>query len=166
MKGKVFFLFFVTVGLVAIIAGYGHDSSPAATISKITTQLGKLNTRVILETNTTPALARTYYAAKAIVLELDNVDVSIHPPVETADSQLVTGIQLEKTGPEQARLQIQVQEPVPYTVMSSDSRTVIELNRIQRGPGEIPVEPEVQRRLDQGSGSNASMARAPGSGVC
>jgi type IV pilus assembly protein PilQ len=43
--------------------------------------------------------------------------------------------------------------------MSSDSQTVIELNRIQRGPGEIPVEPEVQQRLDQGSESNAFMTK-------
>jgi hypothetical protein len=159
MKGKAFWLFFVTVGLVAIFAGYGYDSSSAATINKITTQLGRLNTRVILETDTAPTLVRTYYAAKAIVLELDHINFSTQPPVEAADSQLVKGIQLEKTGSEQVRLQIQVQEPVPYTVMSSDNQTVIELNRIQRGPGEIPVEADVQQRLDQGSVSNAFMTK-------
>jgi type IV pilus assembly protein PilQ len=159
MKGKTFRLFLVAVGLVAVCTGYAHDTSSAATINKITTQLGKLNTRIILETDAAPTLARTYYAAKSIVLELDHINLSTQPPVETADSQLIKGILMEKTGPEQARLQIQVQEPVPYTVMSSDSQTVIELNRIQRGPGEIPVEPEVQQRLDQGSESNAFMTK-------
>jgi hypothetical protein len=159
MKRKAFWLLFTTVGLLVIFAGLGYDSSSAATINKITTQLGKLNTRIVLETDAALTPARTFYAAKAIVLELDHVNLSTHPPVEAADNQLVTGIQLEKTGPEQARLQIQVQEPVPYTVMSSDNRTVIELNRIQRGPGEIPVETEVQQRLDQSSGSNAFMTK-------
>jgi outer membrane murein-binding lipoprotein Lpp len=159
MKRKAFWLLFTTVSLGAVLAGVAHDSSSAATINKISSQPGKLNTRIVLETDAVLTLARTFYAAKAIVLEFDHVNLSTHPPVEAADNQLVTGIQLEKTGPEQARLQIQVQEPVPYTVMSSDNRTVIELNRIQRGPGEIPVEPEVQQRLDQSSGTSAFMTK-------
>ena len=159
MKRKAFWLLFTTMSLLVIFAGPGYNSSSAATINKIITQPGKLNTRVVLETDTALTLARTYYATKAIVLELDHINVTAQPPVETADAQLVTGIQMEKMGPKQARLQIQVREPVPYTVMSSDNRTVIELNRIQRGHGEIPVEPEVQQRLDQSSGSNAFMTK-------
>jgi type IV pilus assembly protein PilQ len=157
MKRKPIWLLFTSVGLVAIFAGYGYDSSSAATINKITTQLGKLNTRIILETDTAPTLARTYYAAKTIVLELDHVSFTVPPPADTGDAQLVTGIQLEKTGAEQARLQIQVREPVPYTVASNANQTVIELNRIQRGQGEYQLEPEVQQRLDQGSGVSVFM---------
>jgi hypothetical protein len=157
MKRKAFWLLFTMPGLLGIITGLGYDSSAAATINKIRTQPGKLNTRIILETDTALIVARTYYATKAIVLELDHVNLFTHPPVEAADDQLVTAIQMEKTGPEQARLQIQVREPVPYTVMSSDNRLVIELNRIQRGLGGIPVEPEVQQWLDQSSGTNAFM---------
>jgi type IV pilus assembly protein PilQ len=157
MKRKAFWLLFTTVSLLVIFAGYGYDSSSAATINKITAQPGKLNTRVVLETDTALTLARTYYAAKAIILELDHVTVTSQTPIETAEAQLVTGIQLEKTGAEQARLQIQVQEPVPYTVISEGNRTVIELNRIQRGPGEFQVEPEVQQRLDQNAGTSVFM---------
>jgi len=157
MKRKAFWLLFITMSLGLITAGYGHNSSSAATINKITTLPGKLNTRIVLETDAALTVARTYYAANAIVLELDHVNVASQTPVASDGAQVVTGIQLEKTGPEQARLQIQVQEPVPYTVMSSDNRTVIELNRIQRGPGEFQVEPEVQQRLDQSSGSSVFM---------
>jgi len=157
MKRKAFWLLFITMSLGLIIAGYGHNSSSAATINKITTLPGKLNTRIVLETDAALTVARTYYAANAIVLELDHVNVASQTPVASDGAQVVTGIQLEKTGPEQARLQIQVQEPVPYTVMSSDNRTVIELNRIQRGPGEFQVEPDVQQRLDQSSGSSVFM---------
>ena len=157
MKRKVFWLPFTTIGLLVILAGLGYDSSSAATINKISTQPGKLNTRVILETDTPLTLARTYYATKAIVLELEHVNLIPQTPIETTDAQLVTGIQMEKTGAEQARLQIQVKEPVPYTVMSSDNRMVIELNRIQRGPGQIPMEPDVQQRLDRSSDTNAFM---------
>ena len=157
MKRKDFWLLFTTVSLLVIFSGYGYGSSSAATINKITTQPGKLSTRVVLETDTALTLARTYYAAKTIVLELDQVNVTSQTPVETTGAQLVTGVQLEKTGPEQARLQIQVQEPVPYTVTAEKNRTVIELNRIQRGLGEVQVEPEVQQQLDQNAGTSVFM---------
>ncbi|MFZ2054150.1 MAG: AMIN domain-containing protein [Candidatus Aminicenantales bacterium] len=159
MKRKAFWLPFNTLSLLVIFAGLGYNSSSVTTIKKISFQPGKLNTRIILETDTALTVARTYYATKAIVLDLDHVNISTDPPVEAADNQLVTGIRVEKTGAEQARLQIQVQEHVPYTVMFSDSQMVIELNRIQRGPGQIPVEPEVQQRLDRSSGSNAFMTK-------
>jgi type IV pilus assembly protein PilQ len=157
MKRKAFWLLFTAVSLLVIFAGYGYDSSSAATINKITAQPGKLNTRVVMETDTALTLVRTYYAAKTIVLELDHVTITSQTPIETAEAQVVTGIQLEKTGAEQARLQIQVQEPVPYTVISEGNRTVIELNRIQREPGEFQVEPEVQQRLDQNAGTSVFM---------
>jgi type IV pilus assembly protein PilQ len=157
MKRKAFWLLFTAVGLLAVFAGYEYGASSAATIHKITTQPGKLNTRVVLETDAAPTLARTYYSAKTIVLELDQVSVDSQPPIETAGAPMVTGIQLEKTGPEQARLQIQVQEPVPYTVTAEGNRTVIELNKIQRGIGEFGVEPEVQQQLDRNAGSSVFM---------
>jgi type IV pilus assembly protein PilQ len=157
MKRKAFWLLFTTVGLLAVLAGTEYGASSAATIHKITTQPGKLNTRVVLETDAPPTLARTYYSAKTIVLELDQVNADVQPPVETAGAPIVTGIRLEKTGPDQARLQIQVQEPVPYTVMTSGNRTVIELNKIQRGIGEFGVEPEVQQQLDRNAGNSVFM---------
>jgi len=157
MKRKAFWLLFTTVSFLVVFAGTELGSSSAATINRITTQPGKLNTRVILETDTAPTLSRTYYAAKTIVLELDQVNVTSQTPIETADAQMVTGIQLEKTGPEQARLQIQVQEPVPYTVTAEGNRTVIQLNRIQRGIGELGVEPEVQQQLDRNAGTSVFM---------
>jgi type IV pilus assembly protein PilQ len=157
MKRKAFWLLFSTVSLGLIFAGYGYTSSSAAMINKITAQPGKLNTRVILQTDSAPALIRTYYQANSIILELDRVNVASQTPVETAGATLVTGIQLEKTGPEQGRLRIQVREPVPYTVASDGNRMVIELNGIQRGPMEHQVEPEVQQRLDQNAGATVFM---------
>jgi hypothetical protein len=159
MKRKALWLLINTLSLLVIFAGLGYDASSATSIKKISSQPGKLNTRIILETDAALTVARTYYATKAIVLELDRVNLSTQPPVEATDNQLVTGIQMEKTGAEQARLQIRVKEYVPYTVRSSDNQTVIELNRIQRGSGDIPMEPEVQQRLNQSSGTNAVMTR-------
>lgn len=152
-------MLFTTLSLSVILACLGYGSSSAPTINKITTKLGKLNTRIVLETDAALTVVRTYYETKAIVLEFDRVNLTTYPPVEMADNELVAGIKMEKTGPEQGRLQIQVREAVPYTVMPFDNRMIIELNRIQRVPGEIPVEPEVQRWLDQSSDTNAVMTK-------
>jgi len=157
MRRKAFWLLFTTACLLVIVAGLGSNSLSTATINKITTQPGKLNTRVLLEADSPLVLTRTYYANKTIVLELDRVNLASQPPIESAEAQVVTGVQLEKTGPEQARLQIQVQEPVPYTVVSEENRTVIELNRIQRGIEESPLEPEVQQKLERNAGTSVFM---------
>jgi type IV pilus assembly protein PilQ len=157
MKRKSFWLLFTAVSLAVAFAGFGYEASAAATINKITTQQGKLNTRVVLETDGALTLARTYYEAKAIVLEFDHVNLAAQPPVETAGSPLVTAVQMEKTGAEQARLQIQLKESVPYTVTQDLNRTVIELNGIQRGTREYLIEPEIQQRLDQNPGSSVFM---------
>jgi len=157
MKRKASWLLFTALSLLVIFAGLGYDASSAASINKITTQQGKLNTRVVLETDGAPILARTYYEARAIVLELDQVNLAAQPPIETGDTSLVTAVRLEKTGAEQARLQIQVREPVPYRVSREANRMVVELNGIQRGPGEYSVEPELQQRLDQNPGLSVFM---------
>jgi type IV pilus assembly protein PilQ len=154
---EAFWLLFTTVSLGLIFAGHGYTSSSAATISKITAQPGKLNTRIVLQTDSAPTLVRTYYQAKSIILELDNVNVASETPVETAGATMVTGVRLEKTGAEKGLLQIQVREPVPYTVASDANRMIIELNGIQRGPLEGQVEPEVQRQLDQNAGAAVFM---------
>jgi type IV pilus assembly protein PilQ len=159
MKKRDYWLPITALSLLVICGDFGRDSSSAAAADRIRTQEGKLNTRIILETDTVPTVVRTFLTAKAVVLEFDHINPSIHPPVIAPDSQLVTGIQFEKTGLEQARLRIQLREPVPYTVRASDNATIIELNRIQRGQKEIPMEPEVLTRLDLSSGSNAFMTK-------
>ncbi|MBP1768286.1 MAG: hypothetical protein H6P98_2401, partial [Candidatus Aminicenantes bacterium] len=98
MKRKASWLLFTALSLLVIFAGLGYDASSAASINKITTQQGKLNTRVVLETDGAPILARTYYEARAIVLELDQVNLAAQPPIETGDVSLVTAVRLEKTG--------------------------------------------------------------------
>jgi type IV pilus secretin PilQ/predicted competence protein len=157
MKRKAYWLLFTTLSLVVVFAGHGHGSPAAATINKITAQPGQLNNLVVLETDNPLALARTYYADKTLVLELDGVDLTAQPQIQTADSPLVSAIELEKAGAEQARLSIHLREPVPYTVTVENNRTVVALNRIQRGLGDPPLETEIERQLEKSAGSTVFM---------
>ncbi len=157
MKRKACRLLTIGLSLAVVLAGTGVGSPSAATINKITAQPGPLNTRVVVETDNPLNLARTYYVDKTLILELDQVNLSAQPQIRTADSPLVTAIQLEKAGASQARLAIHLRENVPYTITAEANRTVVSLNGIQRGVGDPPIEPDVQQRLDKSAGSTVFM---------
>jgi type IV pilus secretin PilQ/predicted competence protein len=157
MKRKAYWLLFTTLSLVVVFAGHGHGSPAAATINKITAQPGQLNNWVVLETERPLAPTRTFYTDKTLILEFDHINLSAQPQIQTADSPLVTAIRLEKAEGEQARLSIDLRESVPYTVTVEENRTVVALNKIQRGLGEPPVEAQVQQQLDKSAGSTIFM---------
>ncbi|MEW5902152.1 MAG: AMIN domain-containing protein, partial [Acidobacteriota bacterium] len=157
MKRKTYGLLFAVLSLLVFLPVIPHTSPSLATINKITAQPGKLNTRVVLETDSPLLPARTYYAAKAIVVEFNGVNASARPVIPAPDSPLVTGLRLEAAGAEQARLEIQVREPVPYSVSVQPNRTTVELNDIHRGTGEYQVEPEVLQQLEKGGSAAAFM---------
>jgi type IV pilus secretin PilQ/predicted competence protein len=157
MKRKTYWLLFTTLSFVVVFAGYGPGFPAAATINKITAQPGQLNNWVILETEKPLAPTRTYYTDKTLILEFDHINLSAQPQIQTADSPLVTAIRLEKAEGEQARLSIDLREPVPYTVTVEENRTVVALNKIQRGLGDPPIEAQIQQQLDKSAGSTVFM---------
>ncbi len=157
MKRKAYWLLFTFLSFMVVSTCHGYGSPAAATINKITAQPGQLNNSVILETDEPLTITRSYYADGALVLELDHVNLSAEPQIQTADSPLVTAIQMERAGAEQARLSIHLREPVPYTVTTEDNRTVVALSKIQRGPGDPPIEAHVQQQLDKNAGSTVFM---------
>jgi type IV pilus secretin PilQ/predicted competence protein len=160
MKRKTFLLLLTVLSLLAFFAGAVQNSSSLVTINKITVQPGKLNTRIILETNAALAPTKTYYSkesSKTIVLELDKVNTEIQPQVQSGDPQLIAGLNLEKSGSNQARLLVQLNEPVPYRIYGNDNKTVIELNKVQKGKVEYVIDPETQQQLDKKETVNVLM---------
>jgi type IV pilus assembly protein PilQ len=152
MKRKTFFELLAVLSLMVFFVGAVQNSSALVTINKITVQPGKLNTRIILDTDTLLTPANTYYSkesSKTIVLELDKVNGDARPQIQSGDPQLVAGINVEKSGNSQARLLVQLREQVPYRVFQSDNKTTIELNKVQKGQGEYSIEPETQQQLDK-----------------
>ncbi len=152
MKRKTFLLPLAVFGLLSFIAGAVQNSSALVTINKITVQPGKLNTRIILDTNALLSPVNTYYSKECLVLELDQVNSAAQPPVQLGDPQLVVSINMEKADNNQARLLVQLREQVPYRVFGNDNTTVIELNKVQKGQGEYVIEPEAQQMLDKKEG--------------
>jgi type IV pilus assembly protein PilQ len=152
MKRKTFLLLLVVLGLLTFFAGAVQNSSSYVTINKITVQPGKLNIRIVLEADAALAPINTYYStesSKIIVLEIEKVNVDAQPQIQSGDQQLIAGINIEKAGSNRARLFVHLREQVPYRVFSSDNKTIIELNKVQKGQGEYLVEPETQQQLDK-----------------
>jgi type IV pilus secretin PilQ/predicted competence protein len=145
MKRKTLWLSLIAISLFVFLAGHAQNLTPAATISKIGVQPGPLNTRVILETDSPVLPAKTYYSGRVVVLEFNRLDASAAPQIQLGDRQIVQAINLEEAAGGQARLRVELAEPVPYRVLSTDGRTIVELNRIQRGGG--AVEAEAQRQF-------------------
>ncbi len=152
MKRKTLWLSLIAISLFVFLAAYAQNISPTATISRIGVQPGPLNTLVVLEADSPVVPAKTYYSGRTVVLEFDRVNAAAAPQIQLGDPQFVQSINLEKAAGSQARLRVVLTEPVPYRVLRSDGRTVVELNRIQRSAA--AVEAETQKQL-------AGAAQAP-----
>ena len=125
MKRKTVWLSLIAISLFVFLAAHAQNLTSAATISRIGVQPGPLNTRVVLEADSPVQPVKTYYSGRAVVLEFNRVDGKAEPRIELGDPNLVQAINLEET---------------------AGGRTVVELNRIQRGSG--AVEAEAQRQLN------------------
>lgn len=158
MKRKTLWLSLITISLLVFLAGNAQNFSAAVTINKIGVQPGLLSTRVIVEADAPVVPAKTYYSGKAVVLELNRVNAMAQPQIQLADPQLVHAINLEKAGNDQARLRVELTEPVPYRVLSSERQTIVELNRIQRGSGSL-AEAEAQKQLEKAGQAPALMSK-------
>jgi type IV pilus assembly protein PilQ len=143
MKRKTFWLPLIAVSLFVFLAAHAQNFTPT-TISRIGVQPGPLNTRVVLEADSPMRPAKTYYSGRAVILEFDRVNAAAAPQIQLGDPQLVQAINLEKAAGGQARLRLELAEPVPYRVLSSAGRTIVELNRIQRASGAVEAEAQKQ----------------------
>ncbi len=152
MKRKTFLLPLVVFGFLSLIATADQNSSALVTINKITVQPGKLNTRILLETNAPLSPVNTYYSAETIVLVLSQVDTVTQPAVQLGEPELIAGIAMEKADNNRAHLRVELREQVLYRVFESNGMTTIELNKVQKGQGKYVIEPEAQQLLDKKEG--------------
>lgn len=150
MKRKIWLL--ASLSLLVFFAGPVQNSPSLVTIDKIVVQPEKLSTRIVLQTDMALPSVSTSYAggsSKTIVVDLESVNLSREPQIQTADPQLVEKINLEKTGTNQLRLLLQLRESVPYRIFQLENATVIELNKIQKGQGEYVIEPDTLQALEK-----------------
>jgi type IV pilus secretin PilQ/predicted competence protein len=158
MKRKIWQLTFLSL-LIFCTSSAFYSSSPAS-IDKILIEPGKLSTKIVLEAGAVAPSIKAFYAKespKTLVLEPSGIILAQAPQVQSADPALLVGIDLEKSGSDQSRLLLQLSEQVPYRVYSDHNKTIVELNKIQRGDGAYLVAADAQQELETRPGETIFM---------
>ncbi len=145
MKRNKYFQVLSFLCVLTLMSGYASINDSEAVLNKISVHAGKLNTKVLLETQSPLPVLKSYYAPdlpSTIVVDLKCTDQSLEPQVELKDSELVRGVTLEKGEAESLRLLIGLKEKVPYRIYSSQNTTIVELNKLQHVQGEYILDTE------------------------
>ncbi len=162
MKRKIYWQFLPPLCLIVILFGYAQNSDPLTNINKMYIQPDLLSTKIVLETDSLLPLSATYYSQElpqTLVINFDKVDKVEEPTLPLKDPQLVDEVKFDKTGENQLHLFLSLKEQVPYQIISQYNRTVIELNKILKAPGEYIVSPEAKRELEARSKPRISLRR-------
>ena len=152
MKRKNYLLVPPFLCLLVILIGYANSGESLVDIDKVLVQPGKLNTKIILGTNSPLPAPKTYYSKdtpSTIVVELDNVKMTKKPQFARKDSSLIKDIKIEKTGAKKIRFLISLREPVPYRIITNHKSTVVELTKIQRALKEYVFDSEAKKEFEK-----------------
>jgi type IV pilus secretin PilQ/predicted competence protein len=128
-----------------------HAESPAVNISKIQVQPGTLATKLVLESDGPLSAPRAYYlpeSPQTLVLDLSQATTTQAPLVPSSEIPFIRDIQVQKSGSEDLRFLVRLNERVPIRIRIDGGRTVVELAKIQRGQSGTLIDAETQARLD------------------
>lgn len=134
--------------LPALYAGEG----PTVNISKIQVQPGALSTRLIMETDGPLVVQKAFYlpdSPQTLALDVSTARTSMAPFVPASGSPLIRDIQVQKSGEQNLRFLLRLNERVPYRIFAEEGRTIVELNAIQRTQGNYLIDAETQFQLDR-----------------
>jgi type IV pilus assembly protein PilQ len=159
MKRNKYFQVLSFLCVLTLMSGYASINDSEAVLNKISVHAGKLNTKVLLETQSPLPVLKSYYAPdlpSTIVVDLKCTDQSLEPQVELEDSELVRDVTLEKGEAESLRLLIGLEEKVPYRIYSSQNTTIVELNKLQHVQGGYILDTESRANAIRLSDVNVS----------
>ncbi len=151
MKKRILPPLFAALCVLSLVALPAESQGPAVNISKIQVQPGILATKLVLEADGPLSAPRAYYlpeSPQTLVLDLSQAKTSEAPLVPSSEAQFIRDIQVQKSGTEDLRFLVRLNERVPISVRTDGGRTVVELAKIQRGQATYLIDSETQARLD------------------
>ena len=152
MTKKILPPLFACFCLLSFIFLHAESTGQAVNISKIQVQPGALSTKLVLETEGQLSTPKAYYlpdAPQTLVLDLSRAKTSEAPLVPSSESQFIRDIQVQKSGSQDLRFLVRLNERVPIRIRTDSGRTVVELAKIQRGQGSYLIDSETQAQLDR-----------------
>jgi type IV pilus assembly protein PilQ len=154
MKTKKYLQVLIVLCVLALVSGFANNKEPLGNINNITVSHGKPNTKIILDADSPLSHIRSSYAQdrpSTIIIDFDRVDTSAEPQLASYNSPLIKNISTEKIDSHTLRLLVDLKERVPFRIAQDDTSTVVELNHVQKQPGEYILDPEVEKMLSQPS---------------
>ena len=138
--------------LLILPALHAEGPDPAVNISKIQVQPGTLSTKLIMETDGPLVVQNAFYlpeSPQTLALDVNTAQTSQAPLVPASGSPLIRDIQIQKSGEQDLRFLLRLNERVPYRIFSEEGRTIVELNAFQRTQGNYLIDAETQFQLDR-----------------
>lgn len=138
--------------LLILPALHAEGSDPAVNINKIQVQSGALSTKLIMETDGPLVVQNAFYlpeSPQTLALDVNTAQTSQAPLVPASGSPLIRDIQIQKSGEQDLRFLLRLNERVPYRIFSEEGRTIVELNAFQRTQGNYLIDAETQFQLDR-----------------
>ncbi len=126
--------------ILTLLCGVANSSESEAFIDRISVHSGKLNTKILLETDAPLPVYSSCYSTElpaTIVVDFKCSVISTKPQLKHDGSTLVKDIKIEKGETDNLRLLIDLEEKVPYRIYSSQNTTIIELNSLRNTEGFI-----------------------------
>jgi len=157
MKTKKYLQALSLLCILLLTSGFASNNESLTNINNISIEPGKLNTKIILEASSSLSIFNSHYSKKfpsTIVIDLDNVKTIQEPQFIPNESTLINGIKAEKIDTDKARILIDLKEKVPYRIISDKENTIIELNKIQKSPGDYILNPEIKKELEKSTKAN------------
>jgi type IV pilus assembly protein PilQ len=151
MKKRILPALIASLSILVLIA-QAESPGPAVTINRIQVQPGTLATKLILETDGPLAAPRVYYltdSPQTLVLDISRAKTSQAPLVPSSEAQFIRDIQVQKSGVQDLRLLVRLNERVPIRIGKEAGRTVVEFSKILRSSGGYLIDAETQSRLDR-----------------
>ncbi|MBN1223993.1 MAG: type IV pilus secretin PilQ [Candidatus Aminicenantes bacterium] len=126
--------------ILTLLSGVTSSKDSEALIDRISVLTGKLNTKILVESQSPLPVLRSQYSAElpaTIVVDFKCSDSPMEPRLEHSGSALVKDIKMGKGDTDNLRLLIDLEEKVPYRIYNSQKTTIIELNNLKNDGGFI-----------------------------
>jgi type IV pilus secretin PilQ/predicted competence protein len=152
MKKKILPPVFAALCFLSLLFLHAESPDLAVNISKIHVLPGALAAKLVLETDGQLSAPKAYYlpdSPQTLVLDLNKAKTTESPLVPSSESQFIRDIQVQKSGLQDLRFLVRLNERVPIRVWTDAGRTVVELAKIQRGQGSYLIDSETQAQLDR-----------------
>jgi len=154
MKTKNFLQILVCLCALSLVSGFASHNEPLGNIHNISISPGNPSTKVILESDSPLTLFHTSYAdnrPSTLLVDFDRVDTLAKPDISARTSSLIRDMRITKIDSDTLRLELDLNERVPYQIISNQTNTIVELNHIQRSAGKYVLSPETKGQLTQAS---------------